>query len=74
MRVHALFPRQGILGPDIALTPDGPKITEVNSNPSHGFYQKSLARGFMNAEIAPQITAALAEFGHHKPTRALRYP
>lgn len=74
LKVHALFPRQGILGPDIALTPDGPKITEVNSNPSHGFYQKCHARGLMNKEIAPQILAALAEFGHKLPTKELRYP
>lgn len=74
VRVHALFPRQGILGPDIALTPDGPKITEVNGNPSHGFYQKCYARGFMDGEITPQIIAALAEFGHVRPTRGLRYP
>ena len=74
LQVHALFPRQGILGPDIALTPEGPRITEVNSNPSHGFYQKCFARGFMNGDIAPQIIAALAEFGHKAPTKALRYP
>ena len=71
--VQALFRRQESLKPDIALTPDGPKITAVNRNPSHGLYQKSFARGFMNAEIAPQISAVLAEFGHQKPTRALRY-
>ena len=78
LRVHALFPRQGILGPDIALTPDGPKITEVNSNPSHDVYQKSFVRGFMNADIAPQIIAALGEFGHKTPNKtpnkSLPYP
>ncbi|OYW57098.1 MAG: hypothetical protein B7Z31_10060 [Rhodobacterales bacterium 12-65-15] len=71
---HAPFLRQGLLATDIAITPDGPKVIEVNSYPLHGFYQKCFNRGFWNADIAPIMTQALAEFGHHKATRALRYP
>lgn len=71
---HALFLRQGLLATDIAITPDGPKVIEVNSHPLHGFYQKCFNRGFWNADIAPIMTEALAEYGHRKATRALRYP
>jgi len=71
---HALFLRQGIVGADIAITPDGPRVIELNSYPMHGFYQKCFARGFWNADIAPVVTEALARAGHRKPTRDLRLP
>ena len=71
---HAPFLRQGLLATDIAITPEGPKVIELNSHPLHGFYQKCFTRGFWNADIAPIMTEVLADFGHRKATRTLPYP
>lgn len=71
---HLLFRRQGILATDIAITPEGPKVIELNSHPLHGFYQKCFTRGFWNPDFAPVLTEALAGFGHRKATRKLAYP
>jgi Sugar-transfer associated ATP-grasp len=72
--VHEIFPRQGLLGTDVAITEGGVKVIEVNSLPHHSFYQKCFARGFWNADIAPMMTEALAGFGHVKATRQLSFP
>jgi Sugar-transfer associated ATP-grasp len=71
---HRVLYRQGIVGGDFAITPTGPLVIELNANPRHAMYQKSHARGFWNADIAPVMTEALAGFGHRKRTRDLPYP
>jgi hypothetical protein len=58
----------------VAVTPSGPRIIELNGSPQHGFYQKVFARGFWNPEIAPLMTAALADCGHRQATKDLPYP
>ncbi|MCX7644926.1 MAG: hypothetical protein N2Z62_06475 [Rhodobacteraceae bacterium] len=58
---HRLFMSHGILGFDIALTPEGPVIGEVNSLPHHNGWQRAADRGLMNADFAPRIAAAMAE-------------
>jgi hypothetical protein len=58
---HRLFPRHGVLGFDVALTPDGPVIGEVNSLPHHHNWQKAADRGLMNPDFAPRFAAAIAE-------------
>ena len=58
--VHRLLVRPGLLGFDLALTPDGPLITEVNSNPYHTSYQHAAYRGFLNPDFRPKIEAAIA--------------
>lgn len=74
LEVHRLFPTQGVIGGDYAFTPGGPVIIELNSRPGMSFYQKVTARGLWNAEIAPQLTEALAAAGHRRPTRDLPLP
>ncbi len=71
---HGLFPTQGVVGGDIALTPQGPVIVELNSHPGMSFYQKTMARGLWNRDLAPALTEALARAGHRRPTRKLPLP
>lgn len=71
---HRLLVRQGIIGADIAITPDGPRIIELNAEPGHVLYHRSFARGFWNSDIAPLVTQALAEVGHKTATRELPFP
>lgn len=72
--VHRTLHRQGVVGADYVITPAGPRVTEVNANPMHALYQKCFARGFWNAEIAPQMIDALASFGHRTATKAIPFP
>jgi hypothetical protein len=72
--VHEAFPDQPILGGDFGLAREGPTIVELNSRPGMSFYQKTQARGLWNPDIAPFLTAALAEAGCHRPTRAFPLP
>lgn len=72
--IHGVFPGQGLMGVDLALTPSGPRLIELNAAPMHGLYQKCFARGFWNSDIAPRMTRALAGFGHVSPTRSLPFP
>jgi Sugar-transfer associated ATP-grasp len=58
---HRLFPRHGVLGFDVALTPEGPVIGEVNSLPHHHNWQRAADRGLMNSDFAPRFAAAIAE-------------
>ena len=72
--VHEVFSQQGLKCIDVAVTASGPRIIELNGSPQHGFYQKVFARGFWNPEIAPLMTAALADCGHRQATKDLAYP
>ncbi|MCB1343049.1 MAG: hypothetical protein KDK24_18665 [Pseudooceanicola sp.] len=50
---HALFPDYGAVGWDVAITPEGPAIIELNDNPFHTLYQLSHGRGVLNPDFAP---------------------
>lgn len=52
-RAHALFPEFGVIGWDIAVSPDGPVIIEANDNPYHGLYQLAFGRGIRNPDFMP---------------------
>jgi hypothetical protein len=47
------------LGLTFALTPEGPLITEINSNPFHATYQHAADRGLLNPDFTPAIKVAL---------------
>jgi Sugar-transfer associated ATP-grasp len=55
---HRLFPGHALIGWDFAMTPRGPVISEVNSNPLHMSYQRSFGRGFLHAEHRARLDAA----------------
>lgn len=55
---HALFPEFGIVGWDMAMTPDGPTIVEANDNPFHVLWQLANGRGIRNADFMPAFQAA----------------
>lgn len=55
---HRLFPGHALIGWDIAMTPRGPVIGEVNSNPLHMSYQRAFRRGFLHAEHRARLEAA----------------
>ena len=57
---HAVVPDNGILGWDIALTPDGATLIECNENTGHGLYQLASGRGVLNADFAPAFAAVKA--------------
>ncbi len=59
--VHRLFPAHGVLGFDVALTPDGPVLGEVNTRPDFTGWQRAADRGLMNPDFAPRLAAAEAE-------------
>ncbi len=48
---HALFPEFGVVGWDIAVTPEGPVLIECNDNPFHALWQLANGRGIRNAEF-----------------------
>lgn len=62
-RAHALFPEFGVIGWDIAITPEGPTIIEANDNPYHALYQLAFGRGIRNPEYLPvfESTAAISK-------------
>lgn len=45
---HRLTPENGILGWDIAITPDGPLVIECNTSPFHTLYQMATGQGILN--------------------------
>ena len=57
---HAVVPDNGILGWDIALTPDGATLIECNENTGHGLYQLASGRGILNPDFAPAFAAVKA--------------
>lgn len=56
-KCHALFPRHGVLGWDIAVTENGPLIVECNVNPHHTLYQLATGHGILNEEFTPVFDA-----------------
>ena len=57
---HAIVPDNGLLGWDIALTPQGPLIIECNENTGHALYQLAADRGVLNAEFLPVFDQIIA--------------
>lgn len=53
IRAHALFPEFGVIGWDVAISPEGPVIIECNDNPFHTLYQLSHRRGILNPAFLP---------------------
>jgi hypothetical protein len=60
LAAHAVVPDNGILGWDIALTPEGARLIECNENTGHGLYQLASGRGVLNADFAPKFAAVEA--------------
>lgn len=50
---HAVFPEFGIIGWDMAVTPEGPVIVESNDNPAHALFQLANCKGIKNPEFQP---------------------
>ncbi len=50
---HATVPDNGILGWDIAITPQGALLIECNENTGHALYQLASGRGVLNADFLP---------------------
>lgn len=73
-QAHALYPTQGVLGIDIALTESGPTIVELNSNPMHGGHHQTNDEGILTAAFRAQFVAALAERGITKRGRGMLVP
>lgn len=68
-KAHELFPEVGVLGFDIALTPEGPLIIEANCNPHHSLYSLATGQGIYNADFAPRLEAAMTRSKEmHKAT------
>jgi hypothetical protein len=57
-QAHALFPEFGIVGWDVAITPQGPVIVRANDDPQHMLWQSANGRGFRNAGFVPLLAAA----------------
>ena len=53
LAAHATVPDSGLLGWDIALTPNGALLIECNENTGHAFYQLAASRGILNADFLP---------------------
>ncbi|PCH65643.1 MAG: hypothetical protein COC12_14300 [Rhodobacteraceae bacterium] len=58
---HALFPEFGIIGWDIAITPDGPVIIEANDNSYHALWQLPEGRGILNPDFIPVFDKTAAK-------------
>ncbi len=71
---HSLFPTQGVLGIDIALTSQGPMIVELNSHPGHGGYHQTNDAGLLNPAFRKVFAAALAERGITRRGRGMLVP
>lgn len=57
---HMLFPEFGLVGWDIAITPDGPVMVEFNHNPYHALWQVVHGRGIRCAEMQEKIDRTIA--------------
>lgn len=57
---HATVPDNGILGWDIALTPQGALLIECNENTGHALYQLAAGRGVLNADFLPTFDKVAA--------------
>ena len=53
LAAHAIVPDNGLLGWDIALTPDGAVLIECNENTGHALYQLAAGQGVLNREFVP---------------------
>lgn len=71
---HALFPAQGVMGIDIALTEDGPTIVELNSTPKHGGFHQTSDSGLLNPAFRKVFAQALAERGITRRRRGMLVP
>ncbi len=60
VQAHGIFPVNGILGWDIAITEAGPLVIECNDSPAHALYQLASGRGVMNPEFRPIFDRVLA--------------
>lgn len=49
---HRVLPKFGVIGWDIAITPEGPLIIECNANPHHMLYQLATGKGIHNPDFA----------------------
>lgn len=58
---HALFPEFGIVGWDVAATPQGPVLIECNDNPYHVLWQLANGQGIANSRFAPVLDRAAAK-------------
>lgn len=69
---HALFPEYGVIGWDVAITPEGPALIECNDNPFHMLYQLAYGRGIRNPDFAPvfeRVTARSIEMTRTKDAK-----
>lgn len=58
---HGLFPEFGLVGWDIAITPEGPVIVEFNENPYHALWQVAHRQGIRNADFTPVFEQTAAK-------------
>ena len=66
-RGHALFPNNGCIGWDVALTVAGPVIVEAQGNPFHMHWQLAAGRGLLNSEFSRMFLEALDIIGYCEP-------
>ena len=57
---HALFPEFGMVGWDVAITPDGPVLIECNDNPFHVLWQLANGQGIRNPDFMHAFDKAAA--------------
>jgi hypothetical protein len=70
--LHRHFPTHGVLGFDVALTVDGPCVTEVNTRPYHTIFQRAADRGMLNPDFLPRIEEACGISRRLAPDKAER--
>jgi Sugar-transfer associated ATP-grasp len=59
--IHLMFQGHGCIGFDVAITPQGPLIVELNYNPQHVLYQLSSDRPFRSGAVWNKVQAVMAE-------------
>lgn len=60
LEAHGAFAVNGLLGWDIALTPQGACLIECNENTGHGLYQYAADRGALNDDFRPVFDRIIA--------------